>query len=234
MEEVIPTHVGIIMDGNGRWATKRGLARNMGHKAGAATLKKLIQYIYKKNIKYLSVYAFSSENFKRSKEEVDGLMNLFLEYFSSLKSTFLKEEICVMFSGRKDKLPHRLVQQMEELEEETKHFTKAYFNILLNYGSRNEVVDMTKKIAEKVARKELSLDEIDDEVIRREMYHNLPDLDFIIRTGGELRLSNFMLWQASYAEFYFTDVYFPDFDEKEFDKALESFQQRKRKYGGVL
>lgn len=232
-EDILPTHVGIIMDGNGRWATKRGLSRTIGHKMGAKNLEKLLKHIQKRKIKYLSIYAFSSENFKRSSEEVDGLMKLFLEYFTSLKSSFIKEGVRVVFSGRKDNLSLELIQAMDNLEKETEQFTNGCVNILLNYGSRNEILDMTKNIASKVLDGRISIDDISTDTINENLYHCLPDLDLIIRTGGEYRLSNFMLWQASYAEFYFTDVYFPDFDGKEFDLALEEYCKRKRRFGGV-
>lgn len=232
-EDILPTHVGIIMDGNGRWATKRGLSRTMGHKMGAKNLEKLLKHIQKRKIKYLSIYAFSSENFKRSKEEVDGLMKLFLEYFTSLKSTFIKEGVRVLFSGRKDNLSIELIKVMDDLEKETEEFTEGCVNILLNYGSRNEILDMTKNIASKVADNVISIEDISIDTVNENLYHFLPDLDLVIRTGGEYRLSNFMLWQASYAEFYFTDVYFPDFDEKEFDLAIDEYCKRKRRFGGV-
>ncbi len=229
----LPIHVGIIMDGNGRWAKKRGLARSLGHSAGAKNLKKLLRHIYKRGIKYVSVYAFSTENFKRSKEEVDYLMKLFIKMFKTNAKEFIKDKIKVVFSGSRNNLSEELNNAMDDLEEKTKDFENGIFNVCLNYGGRSEIIDATKKIAKLVKDGKLAIEDIDEEVLNNNMYNRLPDLDFVIRTSGEIRTSNFMPWQSTYAEYYFPDTLFPDFDEKQFDIAIEEFQKRSRRFGGV-
>ncbi len=232
MENNLPKHIGIIMDGNGRWATKRGLPRSMGHKKGSETLEKLLNHIYNLGIKYVSIYAFSSENFKRNAEEVNYLMNLFVQMFSKKKKIFVANELKVLFSGRRDDLRDDVRESMQKLEDATKGFQRGVLNICLNYGSRNEIVDMVKKIGNDLLEKKIDLSMIDEELVGKNLYQDLPDIDFVIRTSGELRISNFMLWQISYAEFYFPDTLFPDFDEKEFDKAIVEYQNRHRRFGG--
>lgn len=229
----LPIHVGIIMDGNGRWAKKRGLARSLGHSAGAKNLKKLLRHIFKRGIKYVSVYAFSTENFKRSKEEVDYLMKLFIKMFKTNAKEFIKDKIKVVFSGSRNNLSEELNNAMDDLEEKTKDFENGIFNVCLNYGGRSEIIDATKKIAKLVKDGNLAIDDIDEEVLDNNMYNRLPDLDFVIRTSGEIRTSNFMPWQSTYAEYYFPDTLFPDFDEKQFDIAIEEYQKRSRRFGGV-
>lgn len=229
----IPNHVGIIMDGNGRWAQERGLARTKGHKAAVATIKELCIYMADLGIKYASLYAFSTENFKRDAKEVDFLMQLFVEIFKK-EFDFVKEkQIKVVFSGRKDPLPEKVIEVMKQLEEDTKDNKRSVLNVCLNYGSHAEIVDMTKKVCEMYKNNEIKLDDITDDFIQHNLYQDLPPLDFVIRTSGELRLSNFMMYQASYAEFYFPQVYFPDFSKEEFNKALEVFNKRDRRFGGV-
>lgn len=230
--DVLPTHVGIIMDGNGRWATSRGLKRSLGHKAGAENLEKLLNYIFNLGIKYVSVYAFSTENFKRDKDEVNYLMDLFVKMFSVKKKIFIKNELKVIFSGRRDNLRDDVIKSIEKLEEATSHFNRGTFNICLNYGGRYEIIDMTKKIANLVKEEKIDIDDINEDLVNKYMYQELPPLDFVIRTSGEKRVSNFMLWQSSYAEYYFPETLFPDFDEKEFDKALIEYQKRNRRFGG--
>lgn len=228
----IPNHVGIIMDGNGRWATKRGLNRSLGHKEGAKTLEKLLNHIYKLGIKYVSIYAFSTENFKREKDEVDYLMDLFVKMFTVKKKMFIKNELKVLFSGRRNNLREDVVKGIEDLEDETKDFTKGVLNICLNYGGRFEIIDMTKKIANLVKENKIDIDNIDEELVNKFMYQELPPLDFVIRTSGENRISNFMLWQSSYAEYYFPKTLFPDFTPEEFDKAIIEYNNRNRRFGG--
>ena len=227
----LPKHIGIIMDGNGRWATNRGLKRSMGHKAGAENLEKLLDHIYNLGIKYVSIYAFSTENFKREKAEVDYLMNLFVKMFTVKKKIFIKNELKVLFSGRRDNLRDDVRDGILKLEEATKDFTRGTLNICLNYGGRFEIIDMTKKIANLVKEEEIDIDSIDEELVNKYMYQELPPLDFVIRTSGEQRISNFMLWQASYAEYYFPKTLFPDFTPEEFDKALEEYSNRHRRFG---
>lgn len=223
----IPCHVGIIMDGNGRWARERGLNRSKGHEAGYKTLKTTAKYILDSGVKVLSVFAFSTENFNRPKEEVDFLMNLFIKGFKKDSAFFNKENIKVVFSGRKEPLKKDVIEAMEYLSESTKNNTKGILNICLNYGGRSEIVDAVNHIIKD------NLKEVDEEVINNYLYNKLPDIDLLIRTSGEVRISNFMLWQLSYAELYFPKCYFPDFNQEEFDKALLEYTKRDRRFGSV-
>lgn len=229
----VPVHVGIIMDGNGRWAQKKGLSRSLGHKAGAANLKKLLPHILKSGVQCLSLYAFSSENFKRDPAEVEYLMNLFIENFEKEFSRLQKEGIRIVFSGRREPLREDVLKVMDEMTERSRGNDRAILNICINYGGQDEIVDMTKKIGTQLLNGELTISDITKDVVGRSLYHDLPPLDYVIRTSGEMRISNFMLWQSSYAEYYFPEVYFPDFNEKEFDLALSIYQNRDRRFGGV-
>lgn len=222
----IPAHVGIIMDGNGRWATRRGLKRTEGHYAGYKTLKKTALYILEKGVKYLSVFAFSTENFKRTKDEVNYLMDLFVTAFKSDVNFFLKNDVKVVFSGRKEPLSDKVYNTMKELENQTKDCKKGVFNVCLNYGGQSEIVDACKKITNMVINKEIDLDSINTETFYKYLYNDLPPIDLLIRTSGEIRISNFMLYSISYSELYFTSTCFPDFDETEFDLALSDYQSR--------
>jgi undecaprenyl diphosphate synthase len=183
-------------------------------------------------IKYASVYAFSTENFKRSKIEVDFLMNLFIEMFTNEFDFIVKNNIKVIFSGRDKPLSSKVLKAMRSIESKSKDNTGLVLNVCLNYGSRSEIVDMTKKISELYKNNKISLGDIDESLISKNLYNDLPDIDLLIRTSGELRLSNFMLYQLSYSEFYFTNTYFPDFHNDEFDKAIEEFNNRNRRFGG--
>lgn len=223
----IPTHVGIILDGNGRWAKERGLKRTAGHLAGYKNLLKLSKYVLDKGTKYLSVFAFSTENFNRPQEEVDYLMDLFIKGFNEDRSYFKKENIRVVFSGRRNRLSDKVLAAMDKMEDETKDNTLGTLNICLNYGGRAEIVDAVNKIIKDNKK------DITEEDFKKYLYNDLPDIDYMIRTSGELRISNFMLWQISYAELYFPKCYFPDFNEKEYDKALEEFTKRDRRFGGL-
>ena len=228
----LPDHVGIIMDGNGRWAEEKGLKRSAGHKAGAETLKKLCNYIYNLGIPVLSVYAFSTENFKRAQEEVDYLMNLFIEMFQR-EFSFLKEKnIKVVFSGRKVNLSDKVLAAMNKITDETKDNTRGIFNVCLNYGGQYEILDMIENILEKYETGEISKEDLSLDLINENLYQDLPQLDFVIRTSGEQRISNFMIYQSAYSEYYFPKTYFPDFDEKEFDLAMLEYQKRNRRFGG--
>lgn len=229
----IPYHVGIIMDGNGRWAKSRGLKRSLGHKEGAKTLKQLSNHIFNRGVKVLSIYAFSTENFNRDKEEVDYLMNLFIEVFKREFKFLMEKGIKVVFSGRREPLRKEVLDTMDKICKDTENNTEGLFNICLNYGSQYEILDMVKSISKKVKDGILDIEDIDLETINKNLYNDLPPLDFVIRTSGELRLSNFMLYQASYSEFYFPKIYFPDFKEKEFDEALLVFNKRDRRFGGI-
>lgn len=233
MNDKVPKHVAIIMDGNGRWAQKRGLKRTKGHQKGAKALKKISEYVYDKGIKVLSVFAFSTENWKRDKEEVDFLMDLFLKAFKDNFDVVKKKGVKVIFSGVKDKLSDKVISAMEKMTNETKDNTNGIFNICLNYGGQDEIVNATKKIGNDVKNGFIEINDITPKLINSYMFNELPPIDLLIRTSGEYRISNFMLWQMAYAELYFTDVLWPDFNEEEFDKALSSFNKRDRRYGGV-
>ena len=222
----------IIMDGNGRWAERRGLSRSMGHREGVNTLKKICIYAEKLGVKYLSVYAFSTENFKRSKAEVDFLMRLFVEMFSNEFQEIIDHNVRVVFSGRREPLTKKVLKAVDEITEKTKNNTSLVLNICFNYGGQTELLDMTKKISSEVLKGNLQVEDITLDVLSSHLYQEMPPLDFIIRTSGEQRLSNFMLYQASYAEFYFPEVLFPDFLENEFMEAIVEFNKRTRKFGG--
>ena len=229
---VIPTHIGIIMDGNGRWAERRGLSRSMGHREGANTLKKICIYAEKIGLKYLSVYAFSTENFTRNRAEVDVLMKLFIEMFSNEFQEIIDHNVRVVFSGRREPLTKKVLKAMDEITEKTKNNTSLVLNICFNYGGQTELLDMTKKISSEVLKGNIQVENITLDTLSSYLYQDLPPLDFVIRTSGEQRLSNFMLYQASYAEFYFPEVLFPDFLENEFMEAIVEFNKRTRKFGG--
>lgn len=228
----IPTHVGIIVDGNGRWAQERGLSRSKGHKAGFYRLKEVCIYAKELGIKYLSLYVFSTENFKREKKEVDYLMNLFVKLYEEEFQELMDNGIKVIFSGRRELLPKKVLDAMDKITEESKNNTEAVVNFCLNYGGQTEMLDMTKKIVQQVIDGKLSVDDITLDVLHDNLYQKLPPLDYVIRTSGELRLSNFMLYQASYAEFYFPKTYFPDFTKNDFYDAIVEFNRRNRRFGG--
>ena len=224
----LPNHVAIIVDGNGRWAKERNLPRSKGHDEGFKNLKKLGLYIFSKGIKYLSVYVFSTENFKRDKKEVDHLMNLFVLMYKKDKDFFMKNNIKVVFSGRDEPLPKNVIKAKNELMEMTKNNTRGILNFCLNYGGRAEIVDACKRII----NDNVDVNDIDEETFKKYLYQDLPDVDLMIRTSGELRLSNFLLWENAYAEFYFPETKFPDFSEEDFDEAIEIYNGRDRRFGG--
>ena len=225
----IPNHVAIIVDGNGRWAKEKGLSRSRGHDAGFENLKKLGKYIFDKGVSVLTVYLFSTENFKRDKDEVDYLMKLFVKMFRKEGNYFMDNNIKVLVSGRDEPLPKDVIEARNEIVELTKNNTGGVFNICLNYGGRAEIVDATKKII----ADGVSVENINEELFSKYLYNTLPEVDLLIRTSGELRLSNFLLWQLSYSEFYFPKTYFPDFHEQDFDQAVLEFTKRDRRYGGI-
>ena len=227
-------HIGIIVDGNGRWAKEKGKSRSEGHKAGAETIEKIILYISKENIaNYLSLYVFSTENFSRSPEEVNYLMELFMKWFKKCKEKYKAANIKVLFSSQKEFLKPEIVKAIDELEEATKDNTGLVVNFCLSYGGRQEIVDATKKIATAVLENKLNINDINEELFKKYLYNDLPDVDFLIRTSGENRVSNFMLWQISYAEMYFPKVYFPDFTPKCLEEAIEEYEKRDRRFGNV-
>lgn len=229
----IPNHIAFIVDGNGRWATNKGLSRSDGHKEGFLNLMKILKYAYSKNIKYVSAYLFSTENFKRSKKEVDFIMGLLTGKIKDILSFCHKEKIKVLFSGRRNNLSNKVLVVMNRIENETRDYEGRVFNICFNYGGHAEIIDATKKIISDVNNNILDIDNIDEVVYSKYLYQNLPAVDLMIRTSGEQRISNFMLWQCSYAEFYFPKVFFPDFDDSEFDKAIIEYTRRDRRFGGI-
>lgn len=227
-------HIGLIVDGNGRWAKERGQKRSYGHKKGAESLEKIILYINENKIaNYLSLYVFSTENFNRSEEEVNYLMELFMKWFKKAKDKYQNANIKVLFSSQKNYLKKEIVDAINELENATKENTGLVVNFCLSYGGRQEIVDATKKISEKVLNKEIKIEDINEESFKKYLYNDLPDVDFLIRTSGENRISNFMLWQLSYAEFYFPKVYFPDFTPESLEEAIKEYEKRDRRFGKI-
>ncbi|MGN0173461.1 MAG: isoprenyl transferase [Acutalibacteraceae bacterium] len=229
----LPKHIGIIMDGNGRWAKKRKLPRKAGHSVGAKTFKSIARYCNKIGIEYLTVYAFSTENWKRPKDEVDAIMKLLKDYLVDAKN-FKDENIKVKFIGDLTPLSDELKQLIVEAEEGSVDATGLNLNIALNYGGRDEIVYAVKTIIDDVENGRLNKNEICEKTISDRIYTaNQPDPDIIIRPSGEYRLSNFMIWQAAYSEFWYSDVLWPDFSSKDLDKAIADFQHRNRRFGGV-
>ena len=230
----LPRHVGIIMDGNGRWATNLGLIRSAGHLAGVKTLKEIIRTAVNIELEALTVYAFSTENWKRPHREVDFLMHLFSEYLEKEKRELNEKNVRIHFIGRIDELPESLMRQAHDAEEMMKNNTGLKFNVATNYGGQDEIVRATQKIAAQVLSGELKVDDIDPDIFDSELdTSGDPPVDLMIRTGGDLRVSNFLLWQSAYAEFWFTETNFPEFKPEEFLEALRDFSNRDRRFGGV-
>ena len=230
----LPRHIAIIMDGNGRWAKKRGLPRSAGHAAGAETFRTIATYCKEIGLEYLTVYAFSTENWKRSKEEVDGLMKLFRSYLKKCIKLADKNKMRVRVIGEISAFDQDIQDSMVRLEEYSQKYDEIYFQIALNYGSRDEIIRGIRKLAQDAADGKVKPEEIDEHVFDNYLdTAGIPDPDLMIRTSGELRLSNFLLWQMAYTEFYFTDVAWPDFNKAELVKAIEKYNQRDRRYGGV-
>lgn len=225
----IPNHVAIIMDGNRRWATEKGKKPSMGHLQGSKTLEETGMYIFSTGVKYLSVFAFSTENFKRSEEEVTYLMDLLVKGFKTTCEKFVKNGIRVVISGRKTNLRSDILKAVEDIEERTMAGTNGTLNICFNYGGQAEIEDAAKKLALDYKEGKVDLDNIN---FNSYLYHDLPPIDLMIRTSGENRISNFMLYQLAYSELYFTNVYFPDFDKKEYELAIDEYNKRKRRFGG--
>lgn len=230
----LPKHIGIIMDGNGRWAKKRNLPRSAGHNAGGKVFRKISRYCSDIGIKYLTVYAFSTENWKRPKEEIDALMKLFKDYLEEALKDFKDDSIVVRFIGDKTPFGDELKALMIENEEGSKDRDGMVLNIAMNYGSRDEIVRCVKNIANGVKNNEIDIDSIDEKLISDNLYTaNQPDPDLIIRPSGEYRISNFMLWQSAYTEFVIMNKLWPDFDTSDLDQAIKIFNQRNRRFGGV-
>ena len=228
-ERVLPEHIAIIMDGNGRWAKKRSLPRSAGHAAGAKTFKTIARYCNKIGLKYLTVYAFSTENWKRPPEEIDGIMNLLRDYLKDAEN-FKQENIRVKFIGDPTPLADDIKQLMKKDEDGSADATGLKLNIAINYGGRDELVHAVRRIAEEG----LSPDEITEDEISGRLYTAcMPDPDFIIRPSGEYRLSNFLLWQSAYAEYWFSDILWPDFKPRHLEQAIDDYNRRNRRFGGV-
>lgn len=230
---LLPRHVAIIMDGNGRWAKKRSLPRIMGHRAGADALRKVSRFAGHMGIEYITVYAFSTENWKRSDEEVSGLMSLLLDYLKNAEKELGGDEVCIRVIGDTTRFSDEIQQQIKRVEAVTKENKAVTVTLALNYGGRDEIVRAVRQIAGAVKSGELDIGQIDEQTLSAHMYTAyMPDPDLIIRTSGEMRLSNFLLWQSSYSEWYFTDTLWPDFNEKEFTKAIDAYLSRSRRFGG--
>ena len=230
----LPRHIGIIMDGNGRWAKKRGLPRSMGHKAGAEALKKIVTEANNMGIEYITVYAFSTENWKRPKEEVDYLMNLLMDYLINAEKTLSGENVRIRAIGSRKELSEEMCRQIEKTENLTKDRDGIVMNIALNYGGREELVHSARRLCRMVKNGELNPDDITDSDIEDGLYTvNQPDVDLLIRTSGEQRLSNFMLWQVSYAEMVFVKKAWPDFKPRDLCECIRIFQGRGRRFGAI-
>lgn len=233
MEQILPKHIAIIMDGNRRWAKEKGLEAKLGHKQGADTLEKIVKYANKIGIKYITVYAFSTENWKRTEEEVGALMLLLQNYLDSFFKKADTDNIKIKVLGDITALSEGLQKSINKAVENTSGNTGIVFNIAFNYGGRDEIVRAVKKISEKVKVGDLEVENINEELISENLYtQGQPDPDLLIRTSGEIRLSNFLPWQLVYSEFYFIDKYWPDFNEKDLDEAIEEYSRRNRKFGG--
>lgn len=230
----VPAHIAIILDGNGRWAKAKGLPRKAGHIQGAKNVETICEEAYKLGVQYLTVYAFSTENWNRPQDEVDALMQLLRNYMKTCLKTAAKNNMCVRVIGDKSRLADDIKASIAQLEEASKDNTGLHFQIALNYGSRDEIRRAVKSIAQKATQGEISVDEISEEMITNELdTMGIPDPDLMIRTSGEQRISNYLLWQLAYAEFYFTPVPWPDFSKEELVKAIEVYQNRDRRYGLV-
>lgn len=229
----VPRHIAVIMDGNGRWAKQRGLPRVEGHIAGAERVREVLRYAREFGVEYMTLYAFSTENWKRSREEVDALMDLLSRFIDGYLDEMKQNNVRLLVTGRIDGLPERAANDLKRAMAETASLTGHTLILALNYGGRSEIADAAKKIAEEVCHGRLDPVKIDEQLFSRYLYlPDVPDPDLMIRTSGEFRLSNFLLWELSYAEFYVTDTYWPDFDREEFRKAIESYSKRDRRFGG--
>ena len=230
----IPVHLGIIMDGNGRWARRRGLPRRAGHAAGAQVFRKITKACEKRGIGYLTVYAFSTENWKRPQEEVAAIMNLLRDYLKESLADFKRENIRTCFIGDRTPLAPDILALMEEAEASTAHKTGMTLQIALNYGGRDEIVHAVRRIGEEIREGMLSPEQVTEQTLSERMYTaGVPDPDLILRPSGEYRSSNFLLWQSAYAEYVFMDILWPDFTERDLDRALAEYARRNRRFGGV-
>ncbi len=230
----IPLHIAIIMDGNGRWASKRRLPRSAGHRAGAENLKKIVRASDAIGIKFLTVYAFSTENWNRPKDEVDGIMALLLEFLKNAEKEIGGSNVRIRVIGEKSNLSDEIKNEIDRVTENTKSNDGLTLIIALNYGGRNEITNALKKISASVKEGSLEPDDIDEDLISSNLYTiGIPDPDLIIRPSGENRISNFLLWQSSYSEFWFSDILWPDFSKNDLMSAIQDYQKRNRRFGGV-
>ena len=232
--ENMPTHIAIIMDGNGRWAKSRFLPRTAGHKAGVETIRKVVKEADRLGIQYLTLYAFSTENWKRPKLEVDALMNLLVTYLRNEIDELHKNNVKLTAVGDFEKLPEACVKELHSAMDKTKDNTGLHLNLALNYGGRNDIREAVVEIAKEYKEGKISLEDITEERIKKHLSTGeIPDPDLVIRTSGEQRLSNFLLWDIAYSEFYYTYIHWPDFDGEELEKAIYAYQKRDRRFGGV-
>lgn len=227
MKDNVPNHIAIIMDGNGRWAKKRGMIRTEGHKRGVQALEKILKYSDEIGVKYLSVYAFSTENWNRPKLEVETILMLFNKYLKSKFKDFMEQNVRLVISGSRERLSKSLNKTVDEITDKLKNNTGIVLNICFNYGGRLDILESMKKTLE-------NGEEITEENISKNLYNSfIPDPDLLIRTGGEFRVSNYMLWQIAYSEIYVSNVLWPDFNEEELDKSIKSFNNRDRRFGNI-
>lgn len=230
----MPNHIAIILDGNGRWAKKRFLPRTMGHRKGAFNVRDIAKYAESLGIKYLTAFCFSTENWNRPVEEVNYIMTTPIRYFKRYRNKILNSTLKLKFIGRRDRIPQELLKVIEDIENGTKNHTGLVLTLCVDYGSFDEITTAVKEIAKDVKDGKIKIDEITKDTVENHLFtKDYPKLDLLIRTSGEIRISNFLLWQLGYAELYFTDVLWPDFDSKELDKALLSYQSRNRRFGGL-
>lgn len=230
----IPPHIAVIMDGNGRWAKERNLPRTMGHRAGMDTIRKIVKESSKLGVRYLTLYAFSTENWKRPEDEVTALMKLVVEFIGKEINELHKNEVVFNVIGDISKLPQVCQESIFSAKEKTKNNKGLTLNIALNYGGRDEIVSGVKKIAQEILDNNIKVEDIDEKVISNHLYTSgMPDPDIVIRPSGELRLSNYLLWQSAYSEFWFSNINWPDFTERDLHKAISDYQNRNRRFGGV-
>ncbi|MDD3349193.1 MAG: isoprenyl transferase [Bacilli bacterium] len=233
-KERLPGHIAIIMDGNGTWAKKRGLPRNFGHRKGVQTLINTVKYCQQIGIEYLTVFAFSTENWSRPKEEVDYLMKLPEQFLESYRQTMRDNGVKLRVIGRKDNLGEKLLQKIIEVERETMNNSNINFTIAFNYGGKDEILNATKHIAMALKEDKIKLNDINEKLFYDYLYtKDLPVVDLLIRTSNQIRISNFLLWQIAYSELYFTDVLWPDFRRRDLDKAIDEYKNRNRRFGGL-
>lgn len=230
----VPAHIAIIMDGNGRWAKSRFMPRTYGHKVGVETIRKVVKECSRLGVKYLTLYAFSTENWKRPKEEVSALMGLLVKYLRNELEELHKNNVKILTIGDISKLPQACIEELDHAKEKTKDNRGLVMSLALNYGGRNDLVNAVKNISQEVVDGKISVDDICDDLISSHLStKESPDPDLVVRTSGEQRLSNFLLWELAYSEFYFADIHWPDFDEKELQKAIFAYQSRDRRFGGI-